>query len=291
MTNKYIHINNLYRPDSQDILLFKECYCLEKIHGTFCKIDWDGKNISFFSGGEEHNRFVGLFDVENLKTVLSNNFPDIVVKICGEGYGGRQQSMSATYGKELRFVVFDVQVGDVWLAVPQAEDVATKLGLEFVYYTKVSTDLESLDKERDADSVQAVRNGMGSGKMREGVVLRPIVEMTKNNGQRIIAKHKRSKFGERASKPKVIDPSKVEVLKNANAIADEYVTAMRLEHVLDKNPDITGIEHTGKLIKVMVEDVQRESETEVVWSKEAASAVGKKVAQMWKAKICQIRKD
>jgi hypothetical protein len=28
----YLHIDNLYK--SQDILLFKRCYALEKIHGT-----------------------------------------------------------------------------------------------------------------------------------------------------------------------------------------------------------------------------------------------------------------
>ena len=28
----YMHIENLYR--NQNILLFKQCYCLEKIHGT-----------------------------------------------------------------------------------------------------------------------------------------------------------------------------------------------------------------------------------------------------------------
>jgi len=29
----YAHIVNLYRPEAQTILLFKECYALEKIHG------------------------------------------------------------------------------------------------------------------------------------------------------------------------------------------------------------------------------------------------------------------
>lgn len=29
----YLHIDNLYKPVAQDILLFKKCYALEKIHG------------------------------------------------------------------------------------------------------------------------------------------------------------------------------------------------------------------------------------------------------------------
>ena len=46
----YLHIPNLYK--AQEILMFKRCYALEKIHGTSAHIAWDGNHIRFFSGGE-----------------------------------------------------------------------------------------------------------------------------------------------------------------------------------------------------------------------------------------------
>ena len=39
----------------------------------------------------------------------------------------------------------------------------SNFGLEFVDYKLVDTTIKSLNTERDRDSVQAVRNGMGEG--------------------------------------------------------------------------------------------------------------------------------
>ena len=163
--------------------MFRECYAMEKLHGTSAHVRYTPKKdpanpVGFFSGGEPHDKFVVLFDVEALKKAFQEIFggaaelDDSAVVVYGEAYGGKQQGMSHTYGPNLKFCVFDVRVGDVWLAVPQAEDVAKRLGLEFVHYVRIPTDLARIDAERDADSVQAVRNGMGPGHKREGVVLR-----------------------------------------------------------------------------------------------------------------------
>jgi len=47
----YLSINNLYKDT--DILLFKECYALEKIHGSSSHIVWSPEHgIGFMSGGE-----------------------------------------------------------------------------------------------------------------------------------------------------------------------------------------------------------------------------------------------
>ena len=205
--------------------------------------------------------------------------------IYGEAYGGKQQKMSATYGPALKFIVFDVQVGESWLNMPNAEDVATYCGLEFVHYVKIPTELAAIDAEMMADSVQAVRNGMGTGHMREGVVLRPLIELTKNNGKRIIVKHKREEFAERKNTPKVIDAAKMAVLEDAKAIAEEWVVPMRLEHVLQDHPECTDMEHTPIIIKAMIADVYKESKGEIVESKDVSTAIGKKAAELWKKKI------
>lgn len=280
----YMHIDNLYK--NQTILIFKECYALEKIHGTSAHISWNAKEqkVKFFSGGESHERFVGLFDVEFLQTKLAELFVTSNAIIYGEAYGGKQQGMSATYGKELKFIGFDVQVGGLWLNVPNAEGICNSLNIEFVDYVKCSTDLEVLNAERDKHSIQAIRNGCGEGKIREGVVLKPLVEFTTNNGGRVIAKHKRDEFKETKT-PRKVSPEQFKILEDAKAIAEEWVTEMRLKHVLDKLPQGINVESTKLVIEAMVEDVYREAKGEIVESKEVTKFIGSKTAQMFKQKL------
>lgn len=284
----YLHIGNLYKE--QDILLFKECYALEKVHGTSAHILWKDNQVLFSAGGERHNNFVKLFDEEKLRQGFAGTGLEKIV-IYGEAYGGKCQGMSDTYGKELKFVAFDVKMNDVWLSVPQAHDFAGKtLGLDFVHYVKIPTTFEAIDAERDADSVQAVRNGIGAGKKREGIVLRPLIEVRKNNDERVISKHKRDEFCETKTPRQVIDPAKLEVLAQAERIAEEWVTLERLNHVLDKMPG-AHLEQIPDLIRAMIEDVYREGKGEIVESKEAEKAIGKRTAVSFKELIKNKMRD
>jgi hypothetical protein len=295
----YMHITNLYR-DTQ-ILELKRVYALEKIHGTSAHIKWDPikarmkevlvQGLTFFSGGESHARFVTLFN----QPALAEKFEAMAqqeVAVYGEAYGGKQQGMKATYGDKLRFVVFDVKIGDKWLSVPQAEKVALELGLEFVHYKLIDADMEQIDSERDADSVQAQRNGTGSHK-REGIVLRPPFEITLNNGSRLMAKHKRDNFRETKTPRRVgVDP---EVLTEARAIADEWVTPMRFTHVLDKLkangevPDDASMQQTPIVMRAMIADVLREGEDEFEVTKAAKKAIGDATLVLWKSHVMQAK--
>lgn len=281
----YLHIENLYR--AQTILLFKECYALEKIHGTSAHLSWNEGKLGFFSGGEKYDSFVKSFDEAKLTEAFTAFGMDKMM-VYGEAYGGKCQGMSHTYGKELKFVVFDVRIGEKWLDVPNMAQVAVdRLGLEAVAFTRIPTTIEAIDAARDADSVQAVRNGIGPGKIMEGVVLRPPVELCDNFGNRIIVKHKRADFKETTTERKVVDPAKMLVLTEAKAIADEWVTDQRLRHVLDKIPtDVEGkhcMEQMRTVIGAMQEDVTREAKGEIVESKEAFAAIGTRTAQLFKA--------
>jgi hypothetical protein len=278
----YAHIDNLYK--NQNILLFRECYALEKVHGSSAHVAFNDGEVRFFAGGESHERFVKLFDAEALAAKFAAlGHPKIVVH--GEVYGGKCQGMRATYGENLAFIAFDVRIGDAWLTVPVAEEISVGLGLEFVPYAKVPTDVAALDTERDRDSIVAWRRGCGMGKKREGVVLRPLVEVTLNNRERVCAKHKRGDFAERQSPPKVVDPALLGVLTAADAIAEEWVTPMRLEHVLQKLPAPHEMTLMPKVLGAMVEDVFREAKGEIVESKEAAKAISKKAAALFKKRV------
>jgi len=310
----YMHIDNLYKD--QTILDFEECYAMEKIHGTSAHVRYQRESkipscvgeehlgdfpqvktiekLVFFSGGEKHDRFVELFDYQSLLKRFSEIFPDgaVDVTVYGEAYGGKCQGMSKTYGKDLRFVAFEVRVGDTWVNVVTAEQIVRELGLEFIHYRRIPATMVSIDHEMMLDSVQAIRNGMGPGLMREGIVLRPLQEMVRNNGARVIAKHKRPEFCETASKREV-DPSKRQLLEDAEAIASEWVTKERMNHVVDRvvsdgllpeGEDVVclDIKATGVVIKAMIEDVVREAGEEIMDSKEARKAIGARAAKLYK---------
>lgn len=284
----YLSINNLYKD--QTVMLFKQVYAMEKIHGSSSHITWDKGVMTFFAGGAKHESFVALFDQEKLKATFTEEFgvTDYAVTIYGEVYGGKMQAMSATYGKDMKFIAFDVQVGESWLVVPHAHAVVKKFDLEFVDYSLVDATVEALDAERIKESTQAVRNGCGSGRKREGIVIRPPIEVKTNNGARVIAKHKNENFEERATPQKIVDPSQLKVLEEVDAIVNEWCTSMRLEHALDKvfpNGETPDIAKMGVLLKYMVEDILREAAGEIVDSKELRGAISKKTAQMFKDKI------
>ena len=277
-----MHINNLYKD--QRILEFKEVYALEKIHGTSAHIRWNNGEINFFSGDENHKKFVKLFDQETLKTAFQIiGHPNVTVY--GEAYGGKQQGMRETYGAILHFIVFDIKVEKTWLNVLNAEDVTNKLGLEFVPYEKVFTDISTLNAERDRFSRVAVRRGCKGDKLSEGVVLRPLNEYIDSREKRVICKHKREAFNERKTQQKIVDPERLKVLTEAKAIAEEWVTPMRLEHVLQQFSSKLIIEDTPAVIRAMTEDVLREADTEIIDSKAARSAIAKMTAILFKKRF------
>lgn len=286
----YLHIDNLYKAEAQTILLFRECYALEKIHGTSAHLLWKDGTLRASPGGCKLADFLAFFDgaeapaLASVSSLMAEKFGERRVCIYGEAYGGKCQGMRKTYGDRLRFVVFDVRVEDCWLAVPSAEELTQSLGLQFVSYRKTPTDLAALDAERDSPSEQARRNGIAEDRPREGVVLRPLVELTDNRGERVIAKHKREEFRERKSIPEV-DPTKREILSRAEAIAEEWVTDMRLTHVLDKLGNPLDVRMTGEVIKAMVEDVCREASGEIVDSHAARKAIGHLACKLYKARL------
>src|SRR5579864_2327712 len=110
----YLHIDNLYK--NQDILLFKQCYALEKVHGTSAHVGWR-EGLLTLSGGGEAERFPSIFDIPALTEKLAAAGREHIT-IYGEAYGGRCQGMRDSYGNDLRFIVFDIKIGESWINVP-----------------------------------------------------------------------------------------------------------------------------------------------------------------------------
>lgn len=293
----YRKIPNLAR--NQNVLLFKEVYAMEKIHGTSASVTYTHSygptpQVTYFSGGAKHENFFSIFDHEKLLDRFAElGCGDENVTVFGEACGGKVQAMSHTYGKELRFIAFEVKIGKAWLSVPDAEDVVAKLGLEFVPYKRVPATVEALNAERDRPSRVAIRRGIEEEKMSEGIVIRPLIEMRDNRGERILAKHKRPEFSERKSKKDTVVRSleELEVLSRAHDIADEWVTPMRLEHVLDKLDAPLDMSSVPKLIPAMISDIFVEGAGEIVESKEARRAIGKRTVKIFSEKLSNMLTD
>jgi hypothetical protein len=287
----YLHIKNVTKD--HPIFLFRDCYALEKLHGTSTHLSFnpeqpEGQQLCVFSGGIKYNSFVECLDLDAILAKFKENGTKATV--FGEGYGGSCQKMSDTYGPKIKFCAFDVRIDyngiKRWLEVPRAELFVKNLGLEFVHYKLIPATIEALDSERDSDSEQAIRNGMGVGKKREGIVCRPLLEFSYDGSEdsRIICKHKRAEFRETKSERTLQSEEKQRVLTEVTAIVDEYVVPMRLEHVLQKlgDPDSLTVERTKDVINAMCEDVLREAADEIVESKPLLKGIGNRTAKLYK---------
>ena len=275
----YMHIQNLY-ADQSVLLTGPEVYVLEKIHGTSAHVAWRAApaQLHLHHGGGSAAVFGALFDAEALRSFFKTHYPRNDVTIYGEFYGGSILRMSNTYGTAGKFIAFDVQVSDVWVDVPGMAFVAAEAGIEVVDWKRVPATLDALDAERDAPSVQAARNGIGTDKKREGIVIRPFVEQVNRFGARIMAKHKGPDFSETATPRPVVDMSKVQEITDAAAIAEEWVVPNRLDHVLQRFPGETlTTRDTKRVIDAMIEDVRREG-IGFEWSTAVGAAVAKRTA-------------
>ena len=294
----YLHINNLAKDDK--VLLFKEVWATEKVHGTSAHVAWnpDQKQIVYFSGGASAENFRALFDEafeERFMKLVDQNGKGVEVVVYGEAYGGKMQGMRLTYGNELRFIAFEVRVGCYWLSFDKVREIAKDLGLEVVPGKVIPATEEALTEYRNSPSEVAVLRGCQDNAdrfgnkppLREGIVIRPLVEMRTNDNSRVMAKFKNPCFSERESRKDADFPSerKQEILK-AEAAAKDFTTETRLEHVLDalglKEPTL---QDTPKVIKGMVEDILREGAGEVEDSKTLRREVGRISVGLFRKKL------
>lgn len=285
----FMHIIPLYKYPNF-FKLYDLIYAMEKIHGTSTWITYEANcdYLKYHSGGETGERFKSLFDDQYLKTELEKLSKENKwrkIKIHGECYGNKNQAMSKTYGEELKFIVFDVNVNGNFLDIPKAEQIAKNLGMEFVDYVIGPNTPDWIEEQSNRFSVQAEKNGCGNDKHREGVVVRPLIESTFEDGKRAIAKHKNAFFWEITTRRPLGE--RVKILENDLEIVEEWVTLERFKHVTDrvlqdKEDKTIVLSDIKKFIELMVEDVKREGEGEIVWSLLVEKGIKKKTGIMFK---------
>jgi hypothetical protein len=128
------------------------------------------------------------FNTPEVHTWMLEQFHGVPVCFYGEGYGGKIQKMSETYGKDQNFILFDIKVGDQWLAREKVEDIAEKLKIPIVPVV-CSGNLDLMK----AQVKYGFKSSLGDG-LAEGLIGTPAVPLKDTRGRRIITKLKTKDF-------------------------------------------------------------------------------------------------
>lgn len=173
----------------------------EKVDGTNVRVHWDGEKVTL--GGRTADAQMPLFLVRRLEELFPmakfhEHFPgpsagkDVSygdVMLYGEGYGAKIQKGGGNYKPDgVDFVLFDVQIGGVYLERPNVEDVAAKMGVPVV---------PILGRGPLHDAIAMTKAGFDStwGPFKaEGLVMRPATELLTRRGHRLITKVKCKDF-------------------------------------------------------------------------------------------------
>ncbi len=186
----------VYRNPAVEYLANNEWVFTEKIDGTNIRIYWDGHRVAF--GGRTDKaqipsslmvKLEELFGGEVNEQIFEEHFGNKEVTLYGEGYGAKIQN-GGDYRPDQGFILFDVNVGGVWLGRENVEAVARYFGIDVVPVVLRGTMQEAIKyvKARPASTI-------GTAKM-EGLVGRPALELLTANSNRLIVKVKVRDFEE-----------------------------------------------------------------------------------------------
>jgi len=126
--------------------------------------------------------------------------PDLECIIFGETYGKGMQKPGGRYCKDhLKFICFDIKVGNIWLKRDAVEDICKKLGIDVVPYLGEMTLDEAIVKAETGFLSQVSEDPTLEA---EGIVLRAPLGILDRLGRRIITKVKTKDFRDLENKVK-----------------------------------------------------------------------------------------
>lgn len=164
MTDTYESLKNLIWQGS------------EKCDGTNVRVFWDGHEITF--GGRTDKAEIPSFLLEYLESVFKTQEMEYVFEqifgeketfLFGEGYGPKIQKGGGDYSDTVKFILFDVMIGDAYLLRKDVDDIAQRLGLDSVPVVFEGTLDEAIEYVKEHHM-----STLGNGKHEmEGLVLEP----------------------------------------------------------------------------------------------------------------------
>lgn len=208
MNTLYPKINTIFYRDEKTHEIIPDKYSLEefeylkdnewvfteKIDGTNIRVIWDGQNVVF--GGKTDNaqipttllyKLQSYFDGNN-KAKLLDKFGSKNVVLYGEGYGHKIQGKSGEAYGDVDFIMFDLMVDGVFWNTYAVKAIAERLGVKSV---------PIIGKGTLGQFTEMVNKGFKSNiadMTAEGIVARPLYELSNSRGQRIITKIKHKDF-------------------------------------------------------------------------------------------------
>ena len=166
----------------------------EKIDGTSVGLKWDGERISFV-GHTDKSQFCpryleylqNRFGTPEFESCVEAIFGDRPVTIYGEGIS---KDYNVHYGfPDGEFIMYDIQFDSELYAERQfVWEVAEKLAIKVPFETKMTL-LDAVDFVKTRP-----QSKLNSENKMEGLVLRPLVELYDNHGERLITKVKVKDF-------------------------------------------------------------------------------------------------
>jgi hypothetical protein len=171
----------------------------EKIDGTNIRIHWDGHNVVF--GGRTDNAQMPTFllnDTLNPKfagtvneQIFEQKFGETPVTLYGEGFGAKIQNGGGLYRPDgTDFILFDVAVGDVFLAREDVEEIAHIFDVPVVPIILEGTIEDAVDYVKTKPKSLVAREEREI----EGVIGVPAVRVLNHMSNRIIVKIKCEDF-------------------------------------------------------------------------------------------------
>lgn len=131
-------IEGKYRNECIEYLKDNQWIFTEKVDGTNIRIYWDGHTVIF--GGRTDAAQIptalmyklnDLFLGTTNEQVFEQKFGVNPVTFYGEGYGAKIQSGGA-YSETPEFILFDIQVGEIFLDRENVENIAKSFNLKIV---------------------------------------------------------------------------------------------------------------------------------------------------------------
>lgn len=167
----------------------------EKVDGTNIRVGWDGYAVTFegrTSKATTPQVIIDALTEQFPEELFEQAFGEKQVTLYGEMIGGNIRSAGRHYGP-MRFVLFDVMIGGLFLLRENVESVALSMGCVVTPAVLIGGTLH--------DGMELVRNGLMSAFARsdypaEGVVGTTTLGLCNRRGERMIVKIKARDFRE-----------------------------------------------------------------------------------------------
>ena len=180
-------MNQWAKPEFE-LLASSKWVLTEKVDGTNIRVIWDGENVLFRGKTDRaqiHTELLShlsaVFTVEAMEGVRP-------MVLYGEGYGAKIQKGGGNYSPSMRFVLFDVFSGGLWLERGNVLDIGARLNTDVVPVRATGTLYDAIDM-----CELGFASSWGEFQA-EGLVCRPKVELLDRRGERIITKIKCKDF-------------------------------------------------------------------------------------------------